>query len=98
MSLSFLANGSADRSQEGAGKPSQFAVVSFQNIKSVLLRGNVRSVHHDPVMIDEILEVLPLKPGATVVDGTLGLGGHSLRFLDRIRPGGTLVGLDWDEN
>jgi 16S rRNA (cytosine1402-N4)-methyltransferase len=98
MSLSFLGNLSADRSSTEAPKLSQYAVVSIQNLKSALLRGNVRTVHHDPVMIDEILEVLPLKPGATVVDGTLGLGGHSLRFLDRIRPGGTLVGLDWDEN
>jgi len=55
-------------------------------------------VHHDPVMIEEILGALPLKPGSTVVDGTLGLAGHSLRFIDKIRPGGTLVGFDWDEN
>lgn len=56
----------------------------------------MRIVRHDPVMIDEIMEVLPLKPGATVVDGTLGLAGHSLRFLEKIRPGGTLIGFDWD--
>ena len=55
-------------------------------------------MHHDPVMIEEILGALPLKPGSTVVDGTLGLAGHSLRFIDKIRPGGTLVGFDWDEN
>src|SRR5688572_21213042 len=53
---------------------------------------------HDPVMVDEILGALPLRPGALVVDGTLGLGGHSLRFLEKIAPGGTLVGLDWDES
>jgi len=62
------------------------------------LRGILPSVHHDPVMIEEILGALPLKPGSTVVDGTLGLAGHSLRFIDKIRPGGTLVGFDWDEN
>jgi len=49
-------------------------------------------------MIEEILGALPLKPGSTVVDGTLGLAGHSLRFIDKIRPGGTLVGFEWDEN
>jgi len=49
-------------------------------------------------MIEEILGALPLKPGSTVVDGTLGLAGHSLRFIDKIRPGGTLVGFDWDGN
>jgi len=93
MSLSFLVNDP----REVRPISSAFALVSFENIKSVLRGGNVRSVRHDPVMINEILEVLPLQPGATVVDGTLGLGGHSLRFLDRIRPGGKLVGFDWDE-
>jgi 16S rRNA (cytosine1402-N4)-methyltransferase len=55
-------------------------------------------VRHHPVLVEEILGILPLFPGATVVDGTLGLGGHSLRFLERIRPDGWLIGLDWDEN
>ena len=53
---------------------------------------------HEPVMLGEILDVLPLKPGAVVVDGTLGLGGHSIKFAEKIAPGGTLVGLDWDES
>lgn len=51
---------------------------------------------HEPVMVEEILRVLPLQSGSTVADGTLGLAGHSLRFVQRISPGGTLVGLDWD--
>jgi 16S rRNA (cytosine1402-N4)-methyltransferase len=49
-------------------------------------------------MVREILEVLPLKAGSTVVDGTLGLGGHSLRFAEAIWPGGRLVGMDWDSS
>ena len=53
---------------------------------------------HDPVMVDEILAALALKAGDVVVDGTLGLAGHSVRFIDAIRPGGILVGLDWDES
>ena len=97
MSLSFLVNDPRERKFEDRPMVSAFAAVSFENIKNVLKGGIVRSVHHDPVMINEIMETLPLRPGATVVDGTLGLGGHSLRFLDRIRPGGTLVGFDWDE-
>lgn len=55
-----------------------------------------KMLNHDPVMLQEVLEVLDLQPGQTVVDGTLGLAGHSRRFLERIHPGGTLVGLDWD--
>ena len=52
---------------------------------------------HDPVMVNEILADLNLHPGSTVVDGTLGLGGHSKRFVEVIKPGGTLIGFDWDE-
>jgi 16S rRNA (cytosine1402-N4)-methyltransferase len=48
-------------------------------------------------MVQEVLEGLALKPGAVVVDGTLGLAGHSLRMISQISPGGTLVGIDWDE-
>jgi 16S rRNA (cytosine1402-N4)-methyltransferase len=53
---------------------------------------------HDPVMVEEILRDMQLQPGGIVVDGTLGLAGHSLRFIESVRPGGTLVGLDWDES
>ena len=52
---------------------------------------------HEPVMVAEVLEALPLGPGAIVVDGTLGLAGHSLRMAERI-PGGMLIGLDWDQS
>lgn len=57
-----------------------------------------RTFPHEPVMVHEVLRALALKPGDCVVDGTLGLGGHSLHFVDAIRPGGTLLGLDWDES
>jgi 16S rRNA (cytosine1402-N4)-methyltransferase len=53
---------------------------------------------HDPVMLREILDILPLRPGAVVVDGTLGLGGHSVEMLPRIMPEGKLFGFDWDES
>lgn len=52
---------------------------------------------HDPVMVAEILADLNLKSGATVVDGTLGLAGHTMRFIEAVKPGGTVVGFDWDE-
>lgn len=55
-------------------------------------------LRHDPVMLREVLEVLNLQPGGTVVDGTLGLAGHSLEMLKKVAPGGMLVGLDWDES
>ena len=53
---------------------------------------------HDPVMVREILEILPLRPGSVAVDGTLGLAGHSVEIAKRISPGGTLIGFDWDSS
>lgn len=51
---------------------------------------------HRPVMLREVLRMLDLRPGLTVVDGTVGAGGHSRRILEQIGPEGTLVGLDRD--
>src|SRR5947208_1211980 len=51
---------------------------------------------HVPVLLDETLAALHLRPGHTVVDCTLGLGGHARAMLAAIAPGGTLVGLDFD--
>lgn len=49
-------------------------------------------------MLQEILELFQLKPGMTVVDGTLGMAGHSSEFAKAIAPGGTIVGFDWDSD
>ena len=51
---------------------------------------------HVPVMVDEVLGLLQLKPGGVYVDGTVGLGGHSEAILERIQPDGLLIGLDRD--
>lgn len=66
--------------------------------RAMLFIGDTRpmSPTHEPVMVEEVLAVLPLEPGSTVVDGTLGLAGHSLKIIEQIRPGGKLVGFDWD--
>ncbi len=58
---------------------------------------NPLELRHEPVMAAEILADLAPAPGHVVFDGTLGLGGHSARFAERIAPGGTLLGTDWDE-
>ena len=54
-------------------------------------------MQHKPVLFEETLRYLELQPGMTVVDGTMGGGGHSEAILERIGASGTLVGLDQDE-
>jgi len=52
---------------------------------------------HTPVMLREVLEYLDLKPGKLIVDATLGTAGHSENILERILPGGGLIGIDRDQ-
>jgi len=51
---------------------------------------------HIPVMVDEVLEALDVRPGGRYVDCTLGGGGHAEAILERAQPGGTLLGIDAD--
>lgn len=51
---------------------------------------------HIPVLETSVLEQLRPLPGESVLDCTLGLGGHARRFLEATAPGGTLVGIDAD--
>lgn len=55
------------------------------------------SYPHSPVLIHEVLELLQLKPGQVVVDGTLGLGGHSSALMKAVGPTGHLYAFDKDE-
>lgn len=51
---------------------------------------------HVPVLLGEVLHWLDPKPGAVIVDGTLGGGGHARRLAERVGPAGRLIGLDLD--
>lgn len=52
---------------------------------------------HTPVLLNEVMDVLELQPGMIVVDCTTGGGNHSRAMLQRILPGGRLIGLDQDQ-
>jgi 16S rRNA (cytosine1402-N4)-methyltransferase len=51
---------------------------------------------HIPVMPEETLRLLAPQPGETVVDGTVGLGGHSRLFGERVGGAGRLICFDRD--
>lgn len=55
-----------------------------------------RRAPHIPVLLEKVIETLRPAAGQTVVDCTLGLGGHSAEILRRIAPGGRLLGIDFD--
>jgi 16S rRNA (cytosine1402-N4)-methyltransferase len=55
-----------------------------------------REVRHISVLPDAVIESLRIRAGMTVVDCTLGLGGHSRLILEHILPGGRLIATDFD--
>jgi 16S rRNA (cytosine1402-N4)-methyltransferase len=50
---------------------------------------------HTPVLLEEVLEWLRVKPDGTYIDATAGGGGHSLAIAERLRDG-RLISLDRD--
>lgn len=52
---------------------------------------------HEPIMLQECLENLNIKPDGTYVDGTIGGAGHSSRIIERLSENGILIGIDRDE-
>jgi len=51
---------------------------------------------HKPVLVEEVVRLLEPKPGDIVVDATVGAGGHAVALLEKVCPGGFLLGLDRD--
>lgn len=67
-----------------------------ETVAKVLASGKTPAGSHVPIMVAEVLDVLAPRPGDVAVDATLGHGGHARALLERIQPGGLLLGLDVD--
>lgn len=52
--------------------------------------------HHIPVMLEECITYLHIRPDGTYVDGTLGGAGHSSAIAAKLGSGGRLIGIDQD--
>jgi 16S rRNA (cytosine1402-N4)-methyltransferase len=72
--------------------PERFAA----DVEKIVASGKTPAGMHLPIMVAEVLDVLRPMPGDVAVDCTLGGGGHARAILERIRPGGRLIGLDVD--
>ena len=51
---------------------------------------------HTSVLVEESLSFLKITPGMTVVDGTLGGGGHTRLLAESVGPRGKVVAIDRD--
>jgi 16S rRNA (cytosine1402-N4)-methyltransferase len=51
---------------------------------------------HIPVLYQEVLDLLQIKPGGRYIDGTLGAGGHTGGILEASAPDGRVLAFDRD--
>ena len=51
---------------------------------------------HVPVLLDEVLQFLNVRPGGVIADATVGLGGHSAEIAMRLGATGRLICFDRD--
>jgi 16S rRNA (cytosine1402-N4)-methyltransferase len=66
------------------------------DVQKILASGKTPAGSHRPIMVDEALRCLQPGAGDVAVDCTLGGGGHAQAILERVQPGGRLIGLDVD--
>jgi 16S rRNA (cytosine1402-N4)-methyltransferase len=65
-------------------------------VQKILASGKTPAGMHVPIMVDEVVGCLQPSAGEVAVDCTLGGGGHARAILERVQPGGRLIGLDVD--
>ena len=65
-------------------------------ISKVIEKGSTPAGMHIPIMVQEILEVLQIKPGQIGLDATLGYGGHTIEMLKCLEGKGHVYALDID--
>ena len=66
------------------------------DVEKIRASGKTPAGMHLPIMVAEVLERLRPSPGEIAIDCTLGGGGHAQAILERIQPGGRVIGLDVD--
>lgn len=65
-------------------------------IEKVISKGNTPVGMHRPIMVEEILSFLNIKPNEIGIDLTIGFGGHSKAILEKLNHTGHLYGIDQD--
>ena len=65
-------------------------------VQKILASGKTPAGAHRPIMVNEVLRCLQPVAGDVAIDCTLGGGGHAQAILERVQPGGRVIGLDVD--
>ena len=66
------------------------------DVEKIIESGKTPAGMHIPILVDEILEVLQIRPGQVGYDATLGYGGHTRRMLEHLQGQGHLYATDGD--
>ena len=66
------------------------------DVEKILQSGKTPAGMHIPILVDEILEFLQIRPGQIGYDATLGYGGHTRRMLEQLQGQGHLYATDVD--
>ncbi|MDH8679312.1 16S rRNA (cytosine(1402)-N(4))-methyltransferase RsmH [Fusibacter bizertensis] len=67
-----------------------------EDVNKIIQKGSTPAGMHISICVNEILEILKIKPGEIGLDATLGYGGHSLEMLKRLDHKGKLYATDVD--
>src|SRR5919205_2038299 len=62
----------------------------------MLPNASLSATDHQPVLADEVRELLAVEPGDTVVDATFGAGGHARMLAADLRKKGRFIAVDRD--
>lgn len=65
-------------------------------IEKVISKGSTPAGMHISIMVQEILDVLQIKPGEQGLDATLGYGGHTLKMMECMNHQGSMHATDVD--
>lgn len=56
----------------------------------------INEYRHEPVLLDETVDLLVTDTGGLYIDATVGMGGHARKILSKLDRHGKLIGFDWD--
>ncbi len=72
--------------------------ITNKNRSTEKFNNNTDTEYHVPVLLNEVIEGLEIKPDGIYVDCTFGGGGHSAKILEKLNENGKLIAFDQDED